>query len=440
MSRALFDELIDDWARGRLPASEAAEFEALLSADPDLRAEAEEHRRLLEVIAAAPPVRAPKGLLEEALRRARSDEEIPDPFAGSEARVIPVVPPGGAASSRRSASRPWAMAAAVAALLVVGGGSMLLMRSEAPVDREAFDIAAARDERRALGAPEPDAAPFADAPLGVAEQPPAAVMDRSALAGAPPLPDDSPPDDATEAPEVAAAPVPLPPPERLESERTISEDVLTRLADEQLGKNGPDEVAALPERLATARSRALAAELTPEDESEEAPEPVGAGTPGGSPIPPEDYAFLVGQASISGGLVVPPSTPEEPSTLADVPEGAMPLAFSFQAEFPDRAALELFLDRLERASELARADGIPGQSDYRPPGSSAPGRFPGTTGLMGDGRPSTTDGTGFDTLVIGESIDVPGAGFDLSRYHTIIVRDPETGTVTLILHLDDSPL
>ncbi|MBI5154913.1 hypothetical protein HZA57_06720, partial [Candidatus Poribacteria bacterium] len=70
MSRERFEELLDDWARGRLTPDEAREFDALAGSGEDWREEAEAHRALLRAISAARAVRAPEGLLAGALEKA----------------------------------------------------------------------------------------------------------------------------------------------------------------------------------------------------------------------------------------------------------------------------------------------------------------------------------------------------------------------------------
>lgn len=115
MNRERFEELLDDWARGRLAADEAAAFERALAGDPDLEAEARDHRRLLAAIESAPRAAAPAGLLAGALARARAvgfeDDDEDETPAAPPAVVVEV----------RALPRKWFYGAAAAAVLVLGG-------------------------------------------------------------------------------------------------------------------------------------------------------------------------------------------------------------------------------------------------------------------------------------------------------------------------------
>lgn len=456
MNREYLEELIDPWARGELADSEREQFEAALEADPDLRAEAEDHRRLLQAISTAAPVSAPAGLLESALRRAKSNESLAATSETTEPAQVITLEGGGvdgeasAPGGVTSPTRRWAVAAAAAFVMLAAGSAVLLHRG-GEVQREETDVAQLSEPR------EPSyPAALADLPAEpqLAEETPESADERFAVAeraaAAPEStrrrgaePDSQQPETASMDPEALpenvialdSSSVPEAP------DHPASDDELALALADPDATADPD---ALPEPDADDSGRTQArvdspAALTLEAETDEEPARTAAPGAGPTPIPAEDYAFMLAQAAVTGGRVMPPPGEQDggPQTMSS----AQATTFAFQAEFPDRAALDMFLDRLRRADELAGTMMTPGPPPPSGPQGGQPteiGPLPGVTGLAPGGQrpgsPATDGGSS------GETTHAPGAGFDLSNYHIVTVRDPETGLYILVLEYDDSPL
>ncbi|MDK2972832.1 MAG: hypothetical protein PWP23_2587 [Candidatus Sumerlaeota bacterium] len=131
MSRERFDELLDDWAEGRLAGSDAREFEALLLSNPNWRGEAECHRSFLQLVRTAPRPTAPPRLMSEAMRRARSGEEIPNPYEMHQ-KVIDIQQTIEAKRRKQSGtSRRWIYGLAAALLVTAGGYTAFQMTMDA---------------------------------------------------------------------------------------------------------------------------------------------------------------------------------------------------------------------------------------------------------------------------------------------------------------------
>lgn len=117
MNNNRFDELLDDWARERLGAEERAEFEAIIAADAELRAEARDHRHLMAAIASEKPARAPAGLVAAAMARARAE--------AASAKVVEVAPVARIEEIRPAGNRMLWFAAAAALVAIAGGTAVL---------------------------------------------------------------------------------------------------------------------------------------------------------------------------------------------------------------------------------------------------------------------------------------------------------------------------
>jgi hypothetical protein len=137
MNRDRFDELLDDWADGRLAGKEAREFESLLLSNPGWRGEAESHRAFLQLVRSAPPVTAPPHLLGQALQRARS--EAPNPYEVHRNVVdLSQMFAQRRRQQRAASSRRWLYSAAAACFLI-GGGYVAFDLTMRPAAKPAAD-------------------------------------------------------------------------------------------------------------------------------------------------------------------------------------------------------------------------------------------------------------------------------------------------------------
>ncbi|MDX1971267.1 MAG: hypothetical protein SFY68_01910, partial [Candidatus Sumerlaeia bacterium] len=88
--RYRFEELVDSWILGELQGDKLREFEALMAARSDWKAEAEDLRGILVPVRTAhKAIKAPAGLLSGALQKARGAEVISMPLSGSAPAALP---------------------------------------------------------------------------------------------------------------------------------------------------------------------------------------------------------------------------------------------------------------------------------------------------------------------------------------------------------------
>lgn len=72
MSRARFEELLDDWAKDNLSATDRHAFEELMESNKDWKQEAEDHKKILTALRSNHQnIKAPAGLLSGAMQKAR---------------------------------------------------------------------------------------------------------------------------------------------------------------------------------------------------------------------------------------------------------------------------------------------------------------------------------------------------------------------------------
>lgn len=133
------DELFFAWLDGELDADKAAEVEARVAADPELRRKAEAHRALgASLHAAFEPVAA-----------APVPQRLTDAARPTRAEVIDF---GAARERRRRAFPAWAQWAAMAATLAIGivTGTMLNDGASGPIARDGGQLVAAAELEQAL--------------------------------------------------------------------------------------------------------------------------------------------------------------------------------------------------------------------------------------------------------------------------------------------------
>jgi len=135
MSRARFEELLDDWAKEDLSAPDRHAFEELMNSNKDWKKEAEDHKKILTALRSNHKnIKAPAGLLSGAMKKARTL----DPTSKTSNRPEPVAPVASATAKKpkgepeiisledeqKKSSKiipllPYALVASIAAVLVL---------------------------------------------------------------------------------------------------------------------------------------------------------------------------------------------------------------------------------------------------------------------------------------------------------------------------------
>lgn len=445
MKTERFDELVDDWVRGRLSRQEREEFDALLEARPDLREEARDVRAMLGAIDSAPPVVAPEGLLASALAKARDDGAHDAGHDG--ARVVDVAPP----RQRGKAMVPW-LAAAAALLLVAGLASMLGPDRARQASPPGQPVAGTLDGEQLAALPQPSAGPSPAAPsmAGRAEvtlpapesvEPVAGTRQALAMAEAeahtePKSAPDVPPSAGGATPRAVPAAEPL----------TVA-DAAPAVPELSRAATGAQPDASAPPASATAfrvDDPVLASAAVPADERAPA-RPMSAPDPGGrmptdaarsqtaatglppnyatnagvslasslstsldlSGLPRRERAHIIAQAAASGGVVA----------AEEEFDGRMVL------EFVDNRAVEAFLARLRVVPmEVASASSL---------GLASPSATSRPASNMARGFRGPTDADG--VRVLANTQRRAFVDFDLDSYELNVDRDPLSGNQLVVI-------